>query len=643
MASWSFNPFTGNLDLVGSGGSGGAVVFEGEEETFDDLPVTIGNPPVGSSYLVRTSTGVWLVNRRQAGIWIRRNNTGVRATDWEYGGDYPVNSVNGQTGNVSLTASSVGAAAVTHASTHHTGGTDAIAPSSIGAQSLFTTTTNTITGNTTITAGRALIYQVAVTGGSPVTADISLPSSGHQAGDIIVVRSVSPFTSGSVLTIKSGVGATLDTVTAANQSFRYTANGSSPNAWNKVLVDTHTHAASDVTSGTFDNARINFAAPSAIGSTTPNSGAFTTLSANNGTITASAPVLDLSQTWNNAAVTFTGLRFNITNTNSGALSLFADFQVGGTTQFSVRRDGVVACANRINMASAVNGLEVSQASNGASPVRYTVDSGGTGNGQMRPSGNVMEQLGTTTTAGQTFRLYNTFTDASNHERGFMRWSSNVLQIGTEKAGTGSARALEFQTDGTTRLTIGSTGGAAFAAGSATVPSISFSGSAVGFYQRGVGEIAFTDGNEAQMRMYANTCIFNSDFVIGWGNSTAGPTGFDTILRRDAAGTVAQLNAGNAQAYRLYNTWSGSNSWERFNLRWTSNEFIMDAEAGSSGGTLRGIKIGSATSSLLGFYGATPVDRPATVADPTGGGTVDAEARTAINDIIDRLQELGLIA
>ena len=106
--AWSFNPFTGNLDLVGSGG-GGVVVFEGEVETFADLPETVGDPAVGASFLVRSSTGVWLVNRRQAGIWIRRNNTGVRATDWEYGGDYPVNSVNGQTGNVSLGSSDVAA------------------------------------------------------------------------------------------------------------------------------------------------------------------------------------------------------------------------------------------------------------------------------------------------------------------------------------------------------------------------------------------------------------------------------------------------------------------------------------------------------------------------------------------------------
>jgi hypothetical protein len=41
----------------------------------------------------------------------------------------------------------------------------------------------------------------------------------------------------------------------------------------------HVHAASDVTSGTFDNARVNFAEPAAIGSTTPAAGSFTNLTA----------------------------------------------------------------------------------------------------------------------------------------------------------------------------------------------------------------------------------------------------------------------------------------------------------------------------------------------------------------------------
>jgi len=61
------------------------------------------------------------------------------------------------------------------------------------------------------------------------------------------------------------------------------------------------------------------------------------------------------------------------------------------------------------------------------------------------------------------------------------------------------------------------------------------------------------------------------------------------------------------------------------------------------GKTTGTKIGTATDQLLGFYNATPVNQPDTVSDPSGGSTQDAEARTAIIALIDRLQELGLIA
>jgi hypothetical protein len=73
-------------------------------------------------------------------------------------------------------------------------------------------------------------------------------------------------------------------------------------------------------------------------------------------------------------------------------------------------------------------------------------------------------------------------------------------------------------------------------------------------------------------------------------------------------------------------------------------------------TTNGTKIGTATTQLLGFYNAAPVDQPATVSDAVtqdiaGANTVDeikveadlTSCKNAINAIIDRLQELGLIA
>jgi hypothetical protein len=44
---------------------------------------------------------------------------------------------------------------------------------------------------------------------------------------------------------------------------------------------------------------------------------------------------------------------------------------------------------------------------------------------------------------QTFRAYNTFTDASNYERASFGFAVNVLEITTENAGTGTLRALRL--------------------------------------------------------------------------------------------------------------------------------------------------------------------------------------------------------
>lgn len=46
---------------------------------------------------------------------------------------------------------------------------------------------------------------------------------------------------------------------------------------------------------------------------------------------------------------------------------------------------------------------------------------------------------------------------------------------------------------------------------------------------------------------------------------------------------------------------------------------------------------------LGFFGASGVTQPAAIPDAAGGATVDAEARTAINDLLQAVRDLGLIA
>jgi len=55
----------------------------------------------------------------------------------------------------------------------------------------------------------------------------------------------------------------------------------------------------------------------------------------------------------------------------------------------------------------------------------------------RDAAGVMAQRNGTN--AQTFNIYNTYTDASNYERGFLKWNNNFFEIGTEALGTGTDR------------------------------------------------------------------------------------------------------------------------------------------------------------------------------------------------------------
>lgn len=60
-----------------------------------------------------------------------------------------------------------------------------------------------------------------------------------------------------------------------------------------------------------------------------------------GTIAASTPIVTGTQTWNDGATTFTGLRLNVTDTASAAASNLIDLLVGGSSKFKVQKDGAV--------------------------------------------------------------------------------------------------------------------------------------------------------------------------------------------------------------------------------------------------------------------------------------------------------------
>lgn len=91
-----------------------------------------------------------------------------------------------------------------------------------------------------------------------------------------------------------------------------------------------------------------------------------------GTIVASTPGFSGNQTWNNAAITFTAISFNVTDTASQLGSMLLDLQVGGSSKFSVTKAGgatmsaltAVGSGDMVSIGSASRKLYFAPDSNG---------------------------------------------------------------------------------------------------------------------------------------------------------------------------------------------------------------------------------------------------------------------------------------
>jgi len=298
-----------------------------------------------------------------------------------------------------------------------------------------------------------------------------------------------------------------------------------------------------------------------------------------GSLTASTPALDLAQTWNSAGTTFTGLKFNATDTASASGSLLADLQTGGATRFSVRKDGLVY----VHSAANYNGTTLW--ANGGSPYMSNTNGninlfnsfGGllsAANGSFgftsnatsalvaadvslfRDAANTLAQR--VGTAAQTFRVYNTYTDASNYERASLGWVGNVFTIQAENAGTGNNRGVSVigkanvivsstagnvqfhTTGGTSRWTVDANG--------------HFMGSTDNLYDIGAATATRPRSVYAATRILAT----GSTAVIGYGTGAGGAV-TQTISRTTgvtldkAAGAITLVSA------------AGSATWQSFTV------------------------------------------------------------------------------
>jgi hypothetical protein len=160
---------------------------------------------------------------------------------------------------------------------------------------------------------------------------------------------------------------------------------------------------------------------------------------------------------------------------------------------------------------------------------------------------------------------------------------------TDTASAATSCLLDLQTSGTSRFSVDKKCLARFT-GDGTNPALYFSTANTGFrfsssglsYQVS-GLNFFNCSNSSQFRLRSD-----GSFCFTNGNDAQGT--IDTILARDAANTLALRNGTNAQAFRLYNTFTDINNGRRLDITSTTGGvFTLTATGngtGASGNVLK---------------------------------------------------------
>jgi hypothetical protein len=191
-----------------------------------------------------------------------------------------------------------------------------------------------------------------------------------------------------------------------------------------------------------------------------------------GTITTNINALTITGTWNNGSTQFDAPLFmNIVNTASNSASLLADFQIGGSTRFSVNVGGDIFMSDGSNSATMhmLGGTRWSVNAPIVSTGGYVQGTGfhfDVSNGDLALYRDGGSGLSAISGGGATaLRVYNTTdqkdtgTAPTNYERGVFDWTTtaNTLTIGAQKGGTGTLRAVYVSGDTLTLESINNDG------------------------------------------------------------------------------------------------------------------------------------------------------------------------------------------
>ncbi len=181
------------------------------------------------------------------------------------------------------------------------------------------------------------------------------------------------------------------------------------------------------------------------------SGALTIAS---GTLTSSAPALNITQTWNNAGVQFNALLINATDSASSSISTFFEMQIAGTVRHLFTKGGRYTGASAVlagpgassgitSTGVAINNFVVGIRNSSLAELSWT---SGNLNGTVdvalyRDAAATLAQRNGTT--AQRMHIYRSYTDGSNYSRLALGWNTSTALLMAEGLGTGTDGNVAF--------------------------------------------------------------------------------------------------------------------------------------------------------------------------------------------------------
>lgn len=190
---------------------------------------------------------------------------------------------------------------------------------------------------------------------------------------------------------------------------------------------------------------------------------FRTASLSSGVITTSQPAVNITQTWNNATITFTGFFFDITDTQSAANSQFMRLRLNGTNRFQISKLGNTSIHEylyfRNDTQQYIRALstDIVIATYGGYGVNVGPQYYGFASAHNQPTDLQLRRDGPgelgihNGTNGQRINLFATRTDGNNFRRLFFdAKTGSDFTIGVEGLGTGAAgNSLKLQASANT--------------------------------------------------------------------------------------------------------------------------------------------------------------------------------------------------